>query len=165
MFGHYYRGKGFGHIDRIRALLPDEIELRVAGRGTERIPPSAGVTVDGPVDGTAMTDWFAGVRLILLPYRRSRIGGIQPFASSATLGLAAAHDTPSIALTSPVMTELTGAGGGEVVADIETMVARTAELVHDDSALRLLAGKLASFRTTYGGTSAVDSMLQLWSDP
>ena len=40
-FGHVYRGKGFDQIARIRELLPDDVSIRVAGRGTESLPAAA----------------------------------------------------------------------------------------------------------------------------
>ena len=67
-FGHVYRGKGFDQISRIRELLPDDISIRIAGRGTESLPAADGIEVLGGVDGPEEDAFFESVRAIVMPY-------------------------------------------------------------------------------------------------
>ena len=67
-FGFVYRGKGFEQIAQIREQLPDDIVIRIAGRGTEELPRADGIEILGGVDGPAEDAFFSSVRAIALPY-------------------------------------------------------------------------------------------------
>lgn len=94
-FGLVYRGKGFEQIAAIRALLPDDITLRVAGRGTESLPTAPGIDIVGGVDGADEDAFFASVRAIVVPYgKRTFYGAAYP--SSAVMAHAIGYGTPVI---------------------------------------------------------------------
>lgn len=163
LFGHVYRGKGFGMLGRLRRALPPEIAIRVAGRGTETLPVVPGVDYLGSVDGCEVDEFFASVRLLLLPYRRRPIGGLRAVAASAAQLLAAAYDTPSVAIRWPAQQEL-GNSGGCVLADDPDDLARIAEtLVGDQKRLEDAHFQLVSYRESLTTASALAPFFQLWA--
>ena len=88
-FGFAYRGKGFDQIAQIREELPDNILIRVAGRGTESLPPIAGVEFVGGVDGAEEDAFFESVRAIVIPYgKRHFYADTFPASSVAAHALA-----------------------------------------------------------------------------
>lgn len=165
MFGHVYRGKGFHLVPRLRELLPDDITIRIAGRGTESLPSSPGVDVLGQVDGPDEDAYFASIRVLLLPYDRHPVGGISAMASSAAHLQGAAYDTPAIALTWPTMDELAAEGGCEVAPDVETMARMAADLVRSADALRAAHDQVRAFRAQRTGELAIEPYLRLWEQP
>lgn len=94
-FGLVYRGKGFEQIAAIRRMLPDDITIRVAGRGTEALPAAPGIDIVGGVDGPEEDAFFQSVRAIVVPYgRRTFYGAAYP--SSAVIAHAIGYGTPVI---------------------------------------------------------------------
>lgn len=165
LFGHVYRGKGFHLVPRLRALLPDDIEIRIAGRGTESLSSSSGVTVLGPVEGADEDAYFASIRVLLLPYNREPVGGICAMAGSAAQLQGAAYDTPAIALAWPTMDELAAEGGCRVAADLDTMAKMAAALVRSDEALRSEHERLRAFLGRRTADRAAEPYLRLWARP
>jgi hypothetical protein len=163
LFGHVYRGKGFDLLRQLRSLLPDDVTLRVAGQGTEFLDEIAGVEISGPIFGTDEDDWFASVRVIVLPYFRAPIGGLAALAASAVHAEAMAYATPCLALAWPTMDELGTEGGCEVVGTVEQLAARAAHLALSNSDVRQAHANLVSFRATRGTESLVAPYLRLWS--
>ena len=113
-FGHVYRGKGFDQITRFRELLPDDIAIRIAGRGTETLPAMDGVEVLGGVDGPDEDAFFESVRAIVLPYgKRHFYGEIYP--ASGVGASAQSYSTPVISTGYGPLAELDESTGGLIV--------------------------------------------------
>jgi hypothetical protein len=164
LFGHVYRGKGFEFLAEIRALLPDDVELRVAGRGTDELPVIPGVQVAGAVEGRDVAAWFATVRVILLPYRRAPIGGVGAVAASGVQALATAYDTPCLALESPSMRELATEGGCEVFPTLAALVERAATLARNADEAHDAYARVRAHRQGRQPERTVDDYLRLWGD-
>lgn len=94
-FGFVYRGKGFEQISEIRAQLPDDILIRVAGRGTEDLPRAEGIEILGRVDGAAEDAFFASVRAIALPYGKRHFYA-ETYPASGVVAHSMAYRTPVI---------------------------------------------------------------------
>ena len=94
-FGLVYRGKGFEQIAQIRRELPDDILIRVAGRGTEALPRADGIDVVGPVEGAAEDAFFDSVRAIAMPYGKRHFYA-DTFPASSVAAHALAYRTPII---------------------------------------------------------------------
>jgi hypothetical protein len=165
LFGHVYRGKGFDVLQTLRALLPDDVALRVAGQGTERLETIPGVEISGPVFGAEEDAWFASVRVILLPYFRARIGGVAAVAASAVQARATAYETPCLALTWPSMDELAAEGGCEVAATLDQLAVRATALATSDAEVRQAHATLTAFRSTRRPDRTIAPYLQLWTGP
>ena len=113
-FGHVYRGKGFEQIERIRRLLPDDITIRVAGRGTEQLRDSKGVEIVGPVDGPDEDAFFESVRAIVIPYNK-RHWYAETYPASGAVAHAASYRTPVVCTDYGALAELGEATGAVVV--------------------------------------------------
>lgn len=163
LFGHVYRGKGFEHLAQLRVLLPDDVAVRVAGRGTDALPVIAGVDVAGAVEGPDVDEWFASVRVILLPYRRAPIGGVRAVAASAVQALATAYDTPCLALESPSMRELSDEGGCEVFPTLAALAERAVTIARGDDAARDAQLRVVAHRLGRLPERTVGDYLSLWS--
>jgi len=111
LYGHASKGKGFDRLLELRRELPPDVEICVAGRGTEKLPPIAGVTILGAVEGPQEDAFFESVRAILLPYdKTSRFyGNILP--ASGVASRAFAYRTPVIGFDSGTLGEASKAGG------------------------------------------------------
>jgi glycosyltransferase involved in cell wall biosynthesis len=95
-FGLVYRGKGFEQIAQIRRELPDDILIRVAGRGTEALPRAEGIDIVGGVDGADEDAFFESVRAIVIPYGKRHFYA-DTFPASSVAAHALAYRTPIIA--------------------------------------------------------------------
>jgi glycosyltransferase involved in cell wall biosynthesis len=94
-FGLVYRGKGFEQIAQIRRELPDDILIRVAGRGTEALPRAEGIDILGGVDGDEEDAFFESVRAIVIPYGK-RHWYADTFPASSVAAHALAYRTPIV---------------------------------------------------------------------
>jgi hypothetical protein len=162
LFGYHYRGKGFDLLEELRRRLDPDIGIVVAGRGTESLPSRPGVRVLGAVDGEQERQFFAGVRLVLLPYRRKTVRGVRMDPASGTFNDASAYRTPCIALASAGLDALTGSGC-DTVPDLPALVHRVEELVADDAALARLADELAAFRSRQSVERSAEPVLAQWT--
>jgi len=95
-FGLVYRGKGFEQIAQIRRELPDDILIRIAGRGTEALPKADGIEILGGVDGDEEDAFFESVRAIVIPYGK-RHWYADTFPASSVAAHALAYRTPIVA--------------------------------------------------------------------
>ncbi|MCV7283134.1 glycosyltransferase family 1 protein [Mycolicibacterium flavescens] len=94
-FGLVYRGKGFEQIARIRRELPDDIMIRVAGRGTESLPRQDGVEILGAVEGPAEDAFFESVRAVAIPYGKRHFYA-ETYPASSVAAHALAYQTPIV---------------------------------------------------------------------
>jgi polysaccharide biosynthesis protein PslF len=109
-FGYAYRGKGFDQIARIRELLPDDILIRIAGRGTESLPASEGIEVLGGVHGPEEDAFFESIRAIIVPYGK-RHWYAETYPASGVGASAQSYSTPVISTGYGPLAELDAATG------------------------------------------------------
>ncbi|MGW0161749.1 glycosyltransferase [Mycobacterium sp. NPDC003323] len=109
-FGFVYRGKGFEQIARIRELLPADITIRVAGRGTEALPRAEGIEILGGVDGAAEDAFFESVRAIVVPYGKRHFYA-ETYPASGVVAHAMAYSTPVVCTGYGSLAELGTAQG------------------------------------------------------
>jgi glycosyltransferase involved in cell wall biosynthesis len=113
-FGYAYRGKGWEQVARIRELLPDDIAIRIAGRGTETLPGGEGIEILGPVDGPDQDAFFESIRLMVVPYGR-RHWAAQTYPACATAASAQSYGTPVVSTGYGPLEELDEATGAVTV--------------------------------------------------
>ncbi|MGU3500192.1 glycosyltransferase [Mycobacterium sp. C31M] len=109
-FGFVYRGKGFEQIARIRELLPADITIRVAGRGTEALPAAEGIEILGGVDGAEEDAFFESVRAIVVPYGKRHFYA-ETYPASGVVAHAMAYSTPVVCTGYGSLAELGTADG------------------------------------------------------
>jgi polysaccharide biosynthesis protein PslF len=109
-FGYAYRGKGFEQVARIRELLPDDIAIRIAGRGTETLPAADGIELLGAVEGQEQDAFFESIRAIVMPYGR-RHWAAATFPASAVGASAQSYATPVVSTGYGPLSELDEATG------------------------------------------------------
>jgi len=114
LFGYAYRGKGFEQVARIRELLPEDISIRIAGRGTEELPAVEGIEILGAVHGAEEDAFFESVRAIIMPYGR-RHWAADTFPASGVGASAQSYGTPVISTGYGPLSELDESTGGVVV--------------------------------------------------
>ncbi|BDX33881.1 hypothetical protein TUM20985_44280 [Mycobacterium antarcticum] len=148
-FGHVYRGKGFEQIVKIRAALPADVAIRVAGRGTEDLPGIEGVEILGAVDGPAEDAFFESVRAIVVPYGKRHFYA-ESFAASGVVAHSMAYRTPVVTTDWGSLAELDEEVGAAVVSTtgldgdaVATALARTITAVVDDEARLTELGRRA----------------------
>ncbi|MCP9273788.1 glycosyltransferase family protein [Mycolicibacterium arenosum] len=174
-FGHVYRGKGFEQIERLRALLPADIGIRVAGRGTEDLPAIAGVEILGPVDGAAEDAFFASVRAIVVPYGKRHFYA-DSFAASGVVAHATAYCTPQICTDYAALVELDEAAGAVVArvnqagapADSDTVTNALASaitgLLDDDARMAELSANSARTRQQRSAARTGEAFAAAWTE-
>lgn len=157
LFGYVYKGKGFERLVELRAALDPSIAIRVAGRGTESLEPMEGVEVLGAVEGRAEDDFFASVRLLVLPYGRRNSYGPATHVASGTIARAIAYQTPVVAIRFAgvddemmVVDEFVGLAAiiGNVVGDTSALIALRRALA-DLSAERSTREAFERYATTW----------------
>ena len=114
-FGFVYRGKGFEQIARIRELLPDDVTIRVAGRGTEALPRADGIEILGGVDGADEDAFFESVQAIVVPYGKRHFYA-ETYPASGVVAHAMAYSTPVVCTGYGALAELGSAQGVLTVA-------------------------------------------------
>lgn len=144
LFGLVYRGKGFDQIQQLRDALPRDIAIRVAGRGTEQLPPVDGVEIVGEVNGPDEDAFFASIRALVVPYGRRTIYG-DAFPASSVVTRAIAYQTPIVCMKYGALAESDG-GAVVVDGDIADIAHAAASLVTDDSALARLRREVEALR-------------------
>ena len=174
-FGHVYRGKGFEQIETLRRLLPADIGIRVAGRGTEDLPPIDGVDILGPVDGPAEDAFFESVRAMVVPYGKRHFYA-ESFAASGVVAHSTAYCTPQICTDYGSLAELDETVGALVVrvnkvgapADSDTVAGELAAaimaLVNDDARVRELGENSARTREERSATRTGEAFAAAWSE-
>ncbi len=163
LFGHVYGGKGFELLSQLRIEIPDEIEIRIAGRGTSALPKMRGVTILGTVDGPAEVEFFNSIRVLMLPY--NRVHGIRPvYPASGAAARAFAFHTPVVSSRSGTFQEA-ALDGGMIAADgLEGLVAAVVSLVQDVPRLEKLQGETSQIATERNVRGSLTSLVELWSN-
>jgi len=113
-FGLVYRGKGFEQIAQIREELPDDILIRIAGRGTEALPKAEGIEIVGGIDGAEEDAFFESVRAIVIPYGKRHFYA-DTFPASSVAAHALAYRTPIVATGYGSLAEFDAETGAVVV--------------------------------------------------
>jgi glycosyltransferase involved in cell wall biosynthesis len=169
-FGHVYRGKGFEQIARIRQQLPDDIAIRIAGRGTESLTASAGIEILGPVDGPAEDAFFDSISALVVPYGK-RHWQDETYPASGTVAHAMAYRTPVVCTGYGSLAELdekTGAlvvppEGGEQDSVATTLVAAITSLLNDHARLTELGEHSEKTRQARSGPRIAEAFAAAWS--
>lgn len=171
LYGHVYGGKGFDMLTHLRVEIPDEIEVRVAGRGTQKLAKMRGVTILGQVDGDEERDFFNSIRVLVLPYNRLH-GRERVYPASGAAARAFSFHTPVISSRAGTLEEAEHDGGLLAAADVdpvtnavdvEALAATVVSIVGDRDRLRELqreTAELAIRRTIRG---SLEPLVQLWS--
>lgn len=174
-FGHVYRGKGFEQIERLRELLPEDIGIRVAGRGTQDLPPIGGVDILGPVDGAAEDAFFDSVRAIVVPYGKRHFYA-DSFAASGVVAHATAYCTPQICTDYGALADLDESVGALVArvntvgspADSETVSSSLAtaitRLLNDDALATELGANVTRAREERSPARTGEAFAAAWSE-
>lgn len=162
LFGHAYKGKGFDRLVELRRSLPAQVDIVVAGRGTENLPPVDGVTILGGVDGAAEDQFFDSVRSIMLPYANtSRYGEILSVSGVAARSFA--YGTPVIASQSGTLSEAARDGGLVTAPNTVHSLAELAfETVTDEVELNRLNIELQRLRSSRAISEAVLPFMHRW---
>ena len=169
--GHVYRGKGFEQIAPIRRALPDDILIRVAGRGTEALPGGPGIEIVGAVDGPAEDAFFESVRAVVIPYGKRHFYA-ETYPASGSVAHAFAYRTPVVCTDYGSLAELDEHGTAVVVrtggADADRVTASLAgaivELVGDSRRLAELGRNVDIYRAACSGPRTAEGFAQVWTD-
>ena len=171
-FGLVYRGKGFEQIAKIRQYLPDDILIRVAGRGTELLPATDGVEILGGVDGPQEDAFFDSVQAIVVPYGKRHFYA-ETYPASGVVAHATAYRTPVVSTDYGSLAEL-GSDTGTVVvpthggADQDTvardLASATAALLNDPQRLTSLGDGSERTRQARSGPRVAEQFVAVWAD-
>jgi glycosyltransferase involved in cell wall biosynthesis len=167
-FGHVYRGKGFEQIERIREELPDDIAIRVAGRGTESLPAVAGVDIVGPVDGSQEDAFFESIRAVVVPYSK-RHWYDETYPASGVVAHATAYRTPVVCTDYGSLRELDESVGAVVVRDVgeEDTAVKLAKaissLLGDDARLTEIGENADRTREERSVARTGEAFVRVWS--
>lgn len=164
LFGHLYKGKGFDQIDAMRSVLDDDIEIVVAGRGTEALPKRPGVTVLGEVNGPAEDAFFDSIRFLAVPYSKdNRYGKGWPASSAAARSFA--YGTPIICILDGALIEAAEEGGTVSVDGGAREVAQRANAaIRDDELLGKLADEVSRLQLDRTVDNCVVPFLDAWTE-
>jgi glycosyltransferase involved in cell wall biosynthesis len=170
-FGHVYRGKGFEQIERIRRLLPDDIAIRVAGRGTEALPKADGIDILGAVDGPAEDAFFESVQAIVVPYGK-RHWYDETYPASGVVAHAMAYRTPVVCTGYGSLAELDESTGAVVVHPDHTdpdavateLATAISDLLNDRPRLTEIGENAEKARQARSGPNTAQAFAAVWSD-
>jgi polysaccharide biosynthesis protein PslF len=165
LYGHAAKGKGFERLLELRRELPAEVEIRVAGRGTEKLPPIPGVTILGAVEGQQEDAFFESVRAILLPYdKTSRYYG-KMLPASGVVSRAFAYRTPVIGFDSGTLGEASRAGGLIAVrASVQDLADAAYRTINDVTELERLDGQIGELQKERAVRHTAEPFLACWKD-
>lgn len=170
-FGHVYRGKGFEQIARIRRELPDDIVIRVAGRGTEALPGGPGVEIVGAVDGAAEDAFFDSVRAVVIPYGKRHFYA-ETYPASGSVAHAMAYRTPVVCTDYGALAELNERTGALVVRpgdyhpDVVApeLAKAIVSLVDNDQRLAEFGRHVEAYREACSGPRTAEAFGRVWTD-
>lgn len=158
LFGYVYRGKGFDSLVQLRARIDPSIGIRVAGRGTESLPPVEGVELLGGVEGADEDAFFASIRIMIVPYGKRSSYGPETHVASSAIARALAYQTPVVALKYRGLDDeaLT------VDGDIDDLGDAVNALLTDDDALREQSEHARDLRARLTTTNAFERYAEVW---
>lgn len=164
LFGYVYRGKGFDGLQALRAALDDDILIRVAGRGTEKLEPMPGVEILGEVNGPEEDAFFNSIRMLMVPYGGRVSYGREAFPAASTVTRSIAYGTPVLARAYGSLREL-DADGGAVVVDggTEELCQMANTLLRDGDRLTVLEAGTAVLKDKWSATSVTQMFLDGWA--
>ncbi|MUL67669.1 hypothetical protein BOO86_24570 [Mycobacterium sp. CBMA 234] len=170
-FGHVYRGKGFEQIARIRRELPDDIVIRVAGRGTEALPSAPGVEIVGGVDGPAEDAFFDSIRAVVIPYGKRHFYA-ETYPASGSVAHATAYRTPVVCTDYGALAELNERSGALVVRIgdddpqrlAKALATEIAALVNDDRRLAEFGRHVDDYRAACSAPRTAEAFGRVWTD-
>ena len=164
LFGYLYKAKGFDGLHELRDRLDDDIDIVVAGRGTEALTAGRGITVLGEVNGTDEDRFFAGIRALLVPYAKNTLYGLV-FAASSTISRSHAYGTPVICTLDGALPEAAAEGGTVGIDGGIGDLARCANsVVRDEQTLDRLADEVAWLKADRTVENCAAPFLQAWAD-
>ena len=167
MFGHVYRGKGFDLLAKLRELIDGDIAIRVAGRGTQALSPIAGVDILGAVDGPAEDEFFASIRVLLIPYAKRVTYSGEAMPASGTAARAIAYRTPLLVTDYGSLRELCRAGAALgtplVIDDVIAFAAGVNALARDEDTLTRLAEQSAVVREQRSPETLIADFVEVWA--
>jgi glycosyltransferase involved in cell wall biosynthesis len=169
-FGHVYRGKGFEQVEGIRRQLPDDVLIRVAGRGTESLPREDGIEILGAVDGPEEDAFFDSVRAIVVPYGKRHWQDVT-YPASGVVAHAMAYRTPIVTTGYGSLAELDAKTGAVVVpvdhVEPETVATELAHaialLIDDQPRLTELGEYAEKTRQARSGPRTAEAFAAVWS--
>lgn len=163
-FGYAYKAKGFDIIGELRRHLDDDIEIVVAGRGTESIPSQPGVTVLGEVNGVDEHRFFERIRFLMVPYSKTNLYG-RVYAASSAITRSYAYGTPAICSMSGALPEIVSEGGALGVGGTTSEFAAQANTaIRNEEILRRLAAEVAALRVERTVARCAVPFLSVWSE-
>lgn len=160
LFGLVYRGKGFDRLQRLREVIPPDIAIRVAGRGTENLPLVDGVDIVGGVDDDEEDAFFGSIRALVVPYGRRTVYG-DAFPASSVVTRAIAYRTPIVCMKYGALAESDG-GAVVVDGDIDDVAHAATQLVTDEAALARLRREVDAIRKANTPELVVEDFLAEW---
>lgn len=163
LYGHAAKGKGFERLVELRAALPPEVDVVVAGRGTEKLPPVSGVTILGAVEGAEEDAFFESVRVILLPYdKTSRFYG-KMLPASGVVSRAFAYGTPVLGFDSGTLAEAARAGGLVAVpTSVQALADAAYSVITDQAELERLESEIGELQKEQSVRQAVLPFVLFW---
>lgn len=164
LFGHLYRGKGFEQLDALRAALDDDIEIVIAGRGTDSVPSVKGITVLGEVNDAAEDAFFESIRFLVVWYdKKSRYG--RGFPASGAISRSYAYGTPILCNLDGALPEIAAEGGAvSIDGSIEDLARRANVLVRDEEMLTKLAAEIGWLRSERTVANCAAPLLEAWTE-
>lgn len=164
LFGHLYRGKGFEEISELRAALDDDIQVVIAGRGTDSVPSADGITVLGEVNGAAEDAFFESIRFLVVWYdKKSRYG--RGFPASGAISRSYAYGTPILCNLDGALPEIAAEGGAvSIEGRIDDLARRANVLVRDEEMLAKLADEVGWLQAERTVANCAAPLLEAWSE-
>jgi glycosyltransferase involved in cell wall biosynthesis len=163
LFGYLYKAKGFDKIKQLRAHLDDDVEIVVAGRGTEALPDEPGVTVLGEVTGPEEDRFFERIRCLIVPYSKGNPYG-RVYAASGAIARSYSYGTPVMCNLDGALPEIASEGGAiGVDGDIAEFARRANTVVRDEEMLRKLADEVAVLQAERTAAKCAIPFLDAWA--
>ncbi len=166
LFGYSYGGKGFELLSELRRELPGDIELHVAGRGTESLELPAGTRGWGAVEGDREDEFFGSMRCILLPYESG--GRYGPFLSaSGAAARAFAYGTPVVSTPVRGFLEEAESSGAVTLTASESardLAAGVSALLSDERALKRGGEDALLLREQRTSRATAERMVAQWRE-
>lgn len=164
LFGHVYKGKGFDQIDTMREILAADVEIVVAGRGTEALPSREGVTVLGEVNDEDEDRFFESIRLLAVPYSKDNKYG-KGWAASSSVARSFAYGTPIVCILDGALQEAAVEGGAvSVDGDAAAIAHRVNEIIRDEDALTKLGEEVSQLQQQRTLANCVKPFLDAWAE-